>query len=155
MRFAYIETGGRFNEQASRGPNSAKGLFQFTPGTAAAYGISGRELDAVANTDAAARLYQDNQHALTRQHDKDHRPYLSGKPQPIYMAHQQGAGGYRSIQAAVASGSFSRAKTRGRTSSTTCRAKRMRPAPGSSRPTPAARWPSSRRCPTRTWPRPS
>lgn len=31
MRFAYIETGGRFNEQASRGPNSAKGLFQFTP----------------------------------------------------------------------------------------------------------------------------
>ncbi|CTP83162.1 hypothetical protein XTPLMG730_0343 [Xanthomonas translucens pv. phlei] len=47
MRFAYIETGGRFNEQASRGPNSAKGLFQFTPGTVEAYGISGRELDAV------------------------------------------------------------------------------------------------------------
>ncbi|KWV16918.1 peptidoglycan-binding protein [Xanthomonas translucens pv. translucens] len=116
MRFAYIETGGRFNEQASRGPNSAKGLFQFTPGTAAAYGISGRELDAVANTDAAARLYQDNLHALTRQHDKDHRPYLSGKPQPdgldMYMAHQQGAGGYRSIQAAVASGSFAREDTR-------------------------------------------
>ncbi|WIH05440.1 peptidoglycan-binding protein [Xanthomonas translucens pv. graminis] len=116
MRFAYIETGGKFNEQASRGPNSAKGLFQFTPGTAAAYGISGRELDAVANTDAAARLYQDNQHALTRQHDKDHRPYLSGKSQPdgldMYMAHQQGAGGYRSIQAAVASGSFAREDTR-------------------------------------------
>ncbi|QNH19639.1 Putative peptidoglycan binding domain protein [Xanthomonas sp. GW] len=116
MRFAYIETGGKFNEQASRGPNGAKGLFQFTPGTAAAYGISGRELDAVANTDAAARLYQDNQHALTRQHDKDHRPYLSGKPQPdgldMYMAHQQGAGGYRSIQAAVTSGSFAREDTR-------------------------------------------
>ena len=116
MRFAYIETGGKFNEQASRGPNSAKGLFQFTPGTAAAYGISGRELDAVANTDAAARLYQDNQHSLTRQHDKDHRPYLSGKPQPdgldMYMAHQQGAGGYRSIQAAVATGSFAREDTR-------------------------------------------
>ncbi|CTP87752.1 hypothetical protein XTPLMG728_1668 [Xanthomonas translucens pv. poae] len=116
MRFAYIETGGKFNEQASRGPNGAKGLFQFTPGTAAAYGISGRELDAVANTDAAARLYQDNQHALTRQHDKDHRPYLSGKPQPdgldMYMAHQQGAGGYRSIQAAVASGGFAREDTR-------------------------------------------
>ncbi|WP_369936057.1 XVIPCD domain-containing protein [Xanthomonas tesorieronis] len=116
MRFAYIETGGKFDEQASRGPNSAKGLFQFTPGTASAYGIRGRELDAVANTDAAARLYLDNQHSLTRQHDKDHRPYLSGKPQPdgldMYMAHQQGAGGYRSIQAAVATGSFARDDTR-------------------------------------------
>ncbi|WP_126947662.1 XVIPCD domain-containing protein [Xanthomonas sp. BRIP62409] len=116
MRFAYIETGGRFDEQASRGPNSAKGLFQFTPGTAAAYGISGRELDAVANTDAAARLYQDNARSLTRQHDKDNRPYLSGKPQPdgldMYMAHQQGAAGYRSIQEAVANGSFARGDTR-------------------------------------------
>lgn len=116
MRFAYVETGGRFDEQASRGPNSAKGLFQFTPGTAAAYGISGRELDAVANTDAAARLYQDNARSLTRQHDKDNRPYLSGKPQPdgldMYMAHQQGAAGYRSIQTAVADGSFARGDTR-------------------------------------------
>lgn len=116
MRFAYIETGGRFDEQASRGPNSAKGLFQFTPGTATAYGIRGRELDAVANTDAAARLYLDNQRALTRQHDRDDRPYLSGKPQPdgldMYMAHQQGAGGYRSIQAALATGSFARDDTR-------------------------------------------
>ncbi|CAD0354927.1 peptidoglycan-binding protein [Xanthomonas hortorum] len=116
MRFAYIETGGRFDEQASRGPNSAKGLFQFTPGTADAYGIRGQELDAVANTDAAARLYQDNQASLTRRHDQDNRPYLSGKPQPdgldMYMAHQQGSGGYRSIQAAVATGSFAREDTR-------------------------------------------
>jgi hypothetical protein len=116
MRFAYIETGGKFDEQASRGPNSAKGLFQFTPGTAQAYGIRGRELDAVANTDAAARLYLDNQRSLTRQHDRDDRPYLSGKPQPdgldMYMAHQQGAGGYRSIQAALATGNFARDDTR-------------------------------------------
>ncbi|MEA5124707.1 XVIPCD domain-containing protein [Xanthomonas floridensis] len=116
MRFAYIETGGNFNEQASRGARGAKGLFQFTPGTAEAYGIRGQELDAVANTDAAARLYQDNQKSLTRQHDRDDRPYLSGKPQPdgldMYMAHQQGAGGYRSIQAAVATGSFLRDDTR-------------------------------------------
>ena len=38
LRFAYIETGGRFDEQASRGPNGAKGLFQFVPGTARQYG---------------------------------------------------------------------------------------------------------------------
>ncbi|MEA9590005.1 peptidoglycan-binding protein [Xanthomonas sp. WHRI 10064A] len=116
MRFAYIETGGKFDEQASRGPRGAKGLFQFTPGTAEAYGIRGQELDAVANTDAAARLYQDNQKSLTRQHDRDHNPYLSGKPQPdgldMYMAHQQGAAGYRSIQAAVATGDFVRGDTR-------------------------------------------
>lgn len=31
MRFAYIETGGTFNEQASRGAAGAKGLFQFVP----------------------------------------------------------------------------------------------------------------------------
>ncbi|MDV0439279.1 XVIPCD domain-containing protein [Xanthomonas sacchari] len=116
MRFAYIETGGRFDEQASRGPNSAKGLFQFTPGAASAYGIRGRELDAVANTDAAARMYQDNRNSLTRQHERDGRPYLSGNAQPdgldMYMAHQQGAGGYRSIQAAIATGHFELKGTR-------------------------------------------
>ncbi|MDQ1091654.1 hypothetical protein QE400_001067 [Xanthomonas sacchari] len=116
LRFAYIETGGRFDEQASRGPNSAKGLFQFTPGAASAYGIRGRELDAVANTDAAARMYQDNRNSLTRQHERDGRGYLSGKAQPdgldMYMAHQQGAGGYRSIQAAIATGHFALKGTR-------------------------------------------
>ncbi len=44
MRFAYIETGGTFNEQASRGAAGAKGLFQFVPDIA---GIRGRESDAV------------------------------------------------------------------------------------------------------------
>ena len=29
LRFAYIETGGTFDETASRGPKGAKGLFQF------------------------------------------------------------------------------------------------------------------------------
>ena len=33
LRFAYIETGGRFNPNASN-PSGAKGLFQFVPGTA-------------------------------------------------------------------------------------------------------------------------
>lgn len=117
MRFAYIETGGTFNEQASRGPRGAKGLFQFVPDTADAYGIRGRELDAVANTDAAARLYLDNRQILVNRHERDGRPYLSGKPEPdgldMYMAHQQGGAGYRSIQTAIATGSFSREDTRG------------------------------------------
>ncbi|WP_349656054.1 peptidoglycan-binding protein [Xanthomonas sp. 10-10] len=116
MRFAYIETGGQFNELASRGPNSAKGLFQFVPGTAEQYGIRGRELDAVANTDAAAQLYQDNRRILVNRHGNNGMPYLSGKEQPdgmdLYMAHQQGADGYRSIQSAITHGEFIRPDTR-------------------------------------------
>jgi soluble lytic murein transglycosylase-like protein len=60
LRFAYIETGGRFNPDASN-PSGAKGLFQFMPGTAAQYGIAGREFDPVASTQAAAELYRDTQ----------------------------------------------------------------------------------------------
>lgn len=116
LRFAYIETGGKFDEQASRGEKGAKGLFQFVPSTAAQYGIAGRELDAVANTDAAARLYLDNKRDLTSHHNKTGQPYLSGQPQPngldMYMAHQQGSAGYHSIQAAISDGSFTRSDTR-------------------------------------------
>ncbi|MCC7249451.1 MAG: peptidoglycan DD-metalloendopeptidase family protein, partial [Lysobacter sp.] len=116
LRFAYIETGGKFDEQASRGPNGAKGLFQFVPSTAAQYGIAGRELDAVANTDAAARLYLDNKSNLTSHHTRTGQPYLSGQAQPngldMYMAHQQGSAGYHSIQAAIADGNFTRSDTR-------------------------------------------
>lgn len=116
MRFAYIETGGTFNELASRGAQGAKGLFQFVPGTADDYGIRGRELDAVVNTDAAARLYLDNRNALVNRHANDGRSYLSGKPEPdgldMYLAHQQGAAGYRSIQTAIATGEFGRQDTR-------------------------------------------
>lgn len=116
LRFAYIETGGKFDETANRGPNGAKGLFQFVPGTARAYGIEGRELDPVANTDAAAQLYLDNRQTLVSRHAKDGRPYLSGSAQPdgldMYLAHQQGAAGYRSIQTAIATGEFGRDDTR-------------------------------------------
>lgn len=116
MRFAYIETGGTFDEQVSRGTHGAKGLFQFVPDTADQYGIRGRELDAVVNTDAAARLYLDNRNALVNRHANDGRPYLSGKPEPdgldMYLAHQQGAAGYRSIQTAIATGEFGRQDTR-------------------------------------------
>lgn len=116
MRFAHVETGGNFDELASRGAAGAKGLFQFTPRTAEQYGIAGRELDAVVNTDAAARLYLDNRTSLVDRHERDGRPYLSGKPAPdgldMYMAHQQGAGGYRSLQTAIATGSFGLESTR-------------------------------------------
>lgn len=116
LRFAHVETGGAFDELASRGAGGAKGLFQFTPPTAAQYGIAGRELDAVANTDAAARLYLDNRTSLVDRHERDGRPYLSGKPAPdgldMYLAHQQGAGGYRSLQTAIATGSFGLESTR-------------------------------------------
>jgi len=116
MRFAYIETGGTFNERASRGAAGAKGLFQFVPDTAREYGIAGRELDPVANTDAAARLYQHNRQTLVQHHDQDHRPYLSGKGSPdgldMYLAHQQGAAGYASIQTAIVTGHFGRSGTR-------------------------------------------
>lgn len=116
LRFAYIETGGTFDETASRGPRGAKGLFQFVPSTARAYGIEGRELDPAVNTDAAARLYLENQRILTSRHRNNHQPYLSGHASPdgldMYLAHQQGAGGYASIQAALGNGRFSRSDTR-------------------------------------------
>ncbi|KLD71687.1 XVIPCD domain-containing protein [Xanthomonas pisi] len=116
LRFAHVETGGNFNELASRGASGAKGLFQFTPRTAGEYGIAGRELDAVVNTDAAARLYLDNRATLVDRHERDGRPYLSGKSAPdgldMYMAHQQGASGYRSLQTAIATGSFGLGSTR-------------------------------------------
>jgi len=116
LRFAYIETGGKFDERASRGPNGAKGLFQFVPATARQYGIEGRELDPVANTEAAARLYLENRRSIVRSHEMTDRPYLSGHAEPdgldMYLAHQQGAGGYRSIQGAIANGHFTRRDTR-------------------------------------------
>lgn len=116
LRFAYIETGGTFDETASRGPKGAKGLFQFVPDTARAYGIEGRELDPRANTDAAAQLYLDNRQVLLNRHKSNGMDYLSGKESPdgfdMYMAHQQGANGYRSIQKAINDGSFERSDTR-------------------------------------------
>lgn len=116
LRFAYIETGGRFDETASRGPNGAKGLFQFVPATAKQYGIEGRELDPMANTEAAARFYLENRRSIVRSHEMTDRPYLSASEEPngldMYLAHQQGAGGYRSIQNAIDEGHFSRRDTR-------------------------------------------
>jgi peptidoglycan hydrolase-like protein with peptidoglycan-binding domain len=116
LRFADIETGGHFNPNAHSDRSSAKGLFQFTDATAAAYGLTGRQMDPVANTAAAAQLYLDNRDSLVRNHATTGHPYLSGKATPdgldMYLAHQQGSAGYRSIQDAIATGKFDRESTR-------------------------------------------
>jgi peptidoglycan hydrolase-like protein with peptidoglycan-binding domain len=110
LRFAYIETGGRFDERAFNTSSGAAGLFQFVPGTAREYGIRGREFDPTVNADAGARLYLANREDIIASHNRSGRPFLSGEPQPngldLYLAHQQGAYGYRSIQAAIATGRF-------------------------------------------------
>jgi peptidoglycan hydrolase-like protein with peptidoglycan-binding domain len=116
LRFADIETGGQFNPNAHSNRSSASGLFQFTDATAAAYGLSGHQMDPVANTAAAAQLYLDNRDSLVRNHNATGQPYLSGKPAPdgldMYLAHQQGAAGYRSVQDAIATGQFDKDSTR-------------------------------------------
>ncbi|MCH6482396.1 peptidoglycan-binding protein [Pseudoxanthomonas sp. LH2527] len=115
LRFAYIETGGRFNPDASN-PSGAKGLFQFMPRTAEQYGIAGREFDPAASTRAAAELYGDNLADIARRQSRSGHDFLSGQETPsgldLYLAHQQGAAGYASIQSAMANGEFTRDDTR-------------------------------------------
>ena len=50
MRFAHIETGGTFNERAHNTSTGAKGLFQFVPGSARQYHLTGHEFDPTRNT---------------------------------------------------------------------------------------------------------
>ena len=115
LRFAYIETGGRFNPDASN-PSGAKGLFQFMPRTAEQYGIAGREFEPAASTRAAAELYGDNLADIARRQSRSGHDFLSGQETPsgldLYLAHQQGAAGYASIQSAIANGEFTRDDTR-------------------------------------------
>lgn len=116
LRFAYIETGGQFNADAHNRTSGAKGLFQFMPSTAAEFGLTGREFDAAANTDAAATLYARNRTQITNRSAETGHAFLSGAEAPngldMYLAHQQGGGGYASIQRAIESGEFSRSDTR-------------------------------------------
>ncbi|WP_449465539.1 peptidoglycan-binding protein [Stenotrophomonas humi] len=116
LRFAYIETGGNFNANAHNRDSGAKGLFQFMPSTAREFGISGREFDPAVNTEAAASLYARNRTQITSRQAETGHAFLSGAETPngldMYLAHQQGGGGYASIQAAIANGSFSRDDTR-------------------------------------------
>ncbi len=115
LRFAYIETGGRFNPDASN-PSGAKGLFQFMPRTAEDYGIVGHEFDPVQSTRAAAALYRDNLADIGRRQQRSGHDFLSGNETPsgldLYLAHQQGAAGYESVQRAIATGEFSLTSTR-------------------------------------------
>ncbi|WP_020395352.1 tape measure protein [Thiolinea disciformis] len=85
---AWIES--RFNASANRGPKGAKGAYQFTPPTAAQYGIAGQELDIEANTRAYVRLLQDNTAAL-----KKYGLQINGAN--TYLAHQQGSYGLKRI----------------------------------------------------------
>lgn len=116
LRFAYIETGGRFNPDAHNKTSGAKGLFQFMPGTAAEFRLAGREFDPVANTEAAAALYARNRNQIVSRQAETGHAFISGNDSPngldMYLAHQQGGGGYASIQSAIATGRFSRNDTR-------------------------------------------
>lgn len=110
LRFAHIETGGRFDERAHNSKTDAKGLFQFLPSSAKQYGLSGHEYDPTRNTEAAADMFQRNLADMQKRHDRTGHPYLSGEDKPsgldLYLAHQQGAAGYGSIQTAIATGTF-------------------------------------------------
>ena len=110
LRASYIETGGKFDERALNAKSGAAGLYQFMPTTASEYGIRGNEFDPTINADAAARLYLSNQQNIVASHERSGRPYLSGEANPngldMYIAHQQGPYGYRSIQSAIDTGKF-------------------------------------------------
>lgn len=110
MRFAHIETGGTFNERAHNTSTGAKGLFQFVPGSARQYHLTGHEFDPTRNTEAAAQMYQDNLGSMARRNERTGHPYLSGGDTPtgldLYLAHQQGSAGYGSVQTAIATGTF-------------------------------------------------
>lgn len=110
LRFAHIETGGRFDERAHNDKTDAKGLFQFLPSSARQYGLTGHEYDPTRNTEAAAEMFKRNLADMEKRHERTGHPYLSGEATPtgldLYLAHQQGAAGYGSIQTAIATGTF-------------------------------------------------
>jgi len=82
-RLIQYESRGNPNAVSSTG---ARGLTQFTKGTAKQYGLRNRN-DPASNIDAAARLAVDNQRALTK--------VLGRKPtdDELYLGHLQGQGG--------------------------------------------------------------
>jgi hypothetical protein len=88
-RTAWIESKG--NPRAVS-PTGAKGLYQFTGGTAANYGLS-NPFDPAASADAAARLAADNKAALAQSLGRD------PTDAELYLAHQQGAGGAAALLA--------------------------------------------------------
>ena len=81
---AFIESRG---DATASNPSGAKGIYQFVPSTARAYGIGGREFDEAANVDAGARFVKDNYNAIKKRLGRDPEPWM------LYVAHQQGMGG--------------------------------------------------------------
>ncbi|WP_163071700.1 transglycosylase SLT domain-containing protein, partial [Acinetobacter baumannii] len=70
--------------------SGAKGLFQFVPGSARQYHLTGHEFDPTRNTEAAAKMYQDNLDSMARRNERTGHPYLSGGSTPtgldLYLA---------------------------------------------------------------------
>lgn len=89
-RTAGIESS--FNPNAFNPGSGAKGMFEFVPSTAKAYGLT-NPMDPDASTDAAARLASDNAGILRQ---KLGREPTAGE---LYLAHQQGAGGAAALLA--------------------------------------------------------
>ena len=83
-QIAWVES--KFDPNARNPGSSAGGLFQFTDPTARAYKLANK-FDAVASSEAAARLYSDNKRALE---GRLGRQVNLGE---LYLAHQQGAKG--------------------------------------------------------------
>ena len=84
IRMAEIESS--FNPNAGSKKSSAKGLFQFTNGTAKTYGLK-NVYDPLESTRAAIRLAKDNIKATGARDGAD-----------IYMAHQWGSGGFNKMK---------------------------------------------------------
>jgi hypothetical protein len=86
-RFALLES--RANPLANKNnKRAAKGMYQFVPSTAKAYGLKGNDVyDPVKSRAAARALMTDNHKSISRMIK---RP---PKPHEIYLGHQQGAAG--------------------------------------------------------------
>jgi hypothetical protein len=89
--------------------SSAKGVFQFIDSTGAQYGLNSPDgkgfdnrLDMKANVDAGIKFYKANQKALAPTLRKLGIPV--DDPAAMYLAHNQGAGGARSLYRSLGSG---------------------------------------------------
>ena len=94
LTMAYIESKGDPNASNASG---AKGIYQFIPDTAKAYGL-GNPYDQAANIDAGMRLTRDGIAYFKKKVGREPEPY------EIYLMHQQGQGGLSLIAAAAAKG---------------------------------------------------
>lgn len=101
---AYIESKGDPNAypKGADPSKAAVGIYQFVPGTGKQYGLYPGGVDQRTNwsmnVDAGARYAQDNMRSLTA--------LLGRRPEPweLYLAHQQGSGGFAKLVTAAAQG---------------------------------------------------